>query len=200
MKFARSPRPKLPFEPFWRCSRNQSRGLAPSDQSSCHIKSAPFLVAFQVCLDQAQPVTVVFENSASHNHPCHPFSLPQQHRLIRVLNQSQPTSRFSCGDLQGCQLRTRSRALCVGDFKLTLVVPPFRVCEKELLRLMPQCCSDSSNTRSKFMLQLTFSGSIIHWTRGHNTSRVNNWTIVSTSNRKKHLSCGPVRLQFMSAS
>ena len=40
----------------------------------------------------------------------------------------------------------------------------------------------------------------IHWARGYNTSRVNNWTIVSTSNRKKHLSSGPVRLQFMSAS
>ena len=32
---------------------------------------------------------------------------------------------------------------------------------------------------------------VIHWARGHNTS---------TPNRKKHLSCGPVKLQLMSAS
>ena len=28
---------------------------------------------------------------------------------------------------------------------------------------------------------------IIHWTRGHNTSRVNNWSIISTSNSEKYL-------------
>ena len=29
---------------------------------------------------------------------------------------------------------------------------------------------------------------IIHWTRGHNTSRVDNWSVISTSKGEKHLS------------
>ena len=40
---------------------------------------------------------------------------------------------------------------------------------------------------------------VIHWARGHNTSRLYNRTVVSTPNREKHLSRVLVRLLFMSA-
>ena len=72
--------PQAPFRASWRRSHNKIRGLAPSDQSICHIKSTSLLVTVQFCLDEAQPVKRVMRTPY---HLGHPFSLPQQQRLIR---------------------------------------------------------------------------------------------------------------------
>ena len=61
VKFARSPCTRLPFGSFGRRNHNKIRGLAPSDQSICHIKSTWLLVTFQLCLDEAQPVNIVMK-------------------------------------------------------------------------------------------------------------------------------------------
>ena len=60
-----------------------------------------------------------FENSASHNRPIHPFSVPQQQKSIHELSLSQPSSKSSCWDDQACLSRTRNQTQlqeCVPHF------------------------------------------------------------------------------------
>ena len=64
---------------------------------------------FSVEKQHFSPNRTLMLATASRHHPGHLISLPQLQKLVRVLNLSQQSSKFSCWGLQGCLLRTRSR-------------------------------------------------------------------------------------------
>ena len=198
-----SPRSKLPFEPLgFAVTIRQACGLTLFDPEFATSRVIGFSSHFNS--KQTEPVNMFSEDCSLHYRPDYPFSLPQLQKLIRVLNLSQPPSKFSCSDLQGCCLQTNNQTRSQEHVQCSPTVwCAFRQGSWPCRRshtLIPWCCNDSP-AHSRFILWLTFSGNwrcIIHWAREHNTYRVNDRSIISISNRKKHFSCGLIRFRFVS--
>ena len=73
----------------------------------------------------------------------------------------------------------------VSDYKIDIHAATRSISEKNITLDAVMLQRFTQDTLSTIILCCTFCWNrrrIIHWTRGHNTSRVDNWSIISTSN------------------